>query len=315
MSNIFVFCWVPGSCGDIVQHMASRSQQIYTGFDFAIDSQGRAYRKIQKEFAELFPHNQLHLVNASATDHGWLLRDWNDKDCDALQKLSQSRSVMIGTHSSSQVIKLKEYLGSTVTTVGMVYDSLLHKFVVKNYCQKILNQDAVSKSYFKNTDPKLFRMLENNHAVGIWSLKNELESQQQVPNTVLPNFDINIDLGKFLCGDLQWATEFDAAYDVYQQWAQLQNPLFRFDMPNNVHWNQCLGRNCSAVDQTSDPIEFDLYDKIIVNFYCKKHKLPNPRVNNHLELHEFFEKQPSIITTAQENSTAQYDMVLSRHPS
>ena len=144
--------WVPGSCGDIVQTLVSHQLGLYSGFEFDIDSQGRAWRKITDEWKKLFSHNQPHLTNSSLTDHGWLQRQWSEQDCQTLLSLSQTRPVIIGTHELCQLEFVKKQLGSQVQTIGICYQQSLHKFVIKNHCAKILTNDEINKSFFADCD-------------------------------------------------------------------------------------------------------------------------------------------------------------------
>ena len=304
MAKIFVLYWAKGSCGDIMQTLVCHPRGLYNGFEHEIDSQGRAWRRISPEFAQLFPHNQPHLFNTTEHDHGWLGRTWSVEDCDQLVALSQRQPVIVGTHDRDQVRFLKQCLGNDITTVGVCYESWLQKFVVKNYCVKMLSHDQLTAQCLEHSDPQLSKLLTQHNAQGLWALKNHLKFEPIAPDSVAAEFDVNIDLAEFLTGNLQWIADFLPQQHMYDHWLSLQNPLFLHSIPANKHYDQCLGRNIRASISPKQPIVLDLYDKIFINFYCKQHQLPNPSAVNHLELIEFFENQAAQITTTQE-STAQ----------
>lgn len=284
--------WLPGSCGDIVQYLLSLNANVYTGFDFEINDDGRVIRKISVEAKQFFPTNQPNLVDSSDYDHGWLQREWSRQDCELLQDLSQYKIVVIGTHRTDQLEVVKNFLKSSVDTVGISYTPLMQKFVLKNYCSKVLNHDVVAKNYYKASNPELFEKFEQNNVFGQWALKNELLFKMNVPNEFKLSVDHSVDLSKLLAGNLQWVADFVPTQSrvVFEQWLAKQNPLFTHNIPKNSHYDKCIGRNTQASNNIDGPVELDLYDKIFINHYTKTHNLPPCKAATHSELLEFFEK-------------------------
>jgi hypothetical protein len=277
--------WIPGSCGDILQHLLSQNHDISTGATFNLNSQGRTVRTMTSMFKSLFP----------STPDKWLRRKWTIQDCDRLVNMAKSQTIVIGTHDYAQVKFLKEYLKSDINTVGIAYDQNLWPIVLKNYCLKSAQANADVNFQYQSSNSPLYKMLKNKNVFGAWLLQDELLHVKTIPKTVNYLFDHVICLDRLLTGDLQWANEFTTSQSVstFQQWLCLQNLFGRVRMPDHPDFIACLGYNQWATIDHPDPIALDSYDKIFIKHYVKQHNLPACRVSTHYELLNFFIENPS----------------------
>ena len=284
--------WIKGSCGDIVQQLLSTNDQISTGFSFATRDDGRVIRTISPDWQNYFPHNILHPLNLADKNFGWLSRTWSKAECDTLLNLAQDKIVIVGTHQIEQVAFLQQQLGSSVSTVGIVYNDYMEKFVKKNFFFKVINYDQITKDSYKKRDQRLYELAEQSNHVGVLALKDELRTPVKNFQSVDYHFDHTIDLGQLLTGNLQWASELvpSSCKHIFEQWLDKQNPLFTHKITASLRYQQCLGYNKSATKSLEQDIFLDIYDKIFINHYTKANNLPACKATTHAELIEFFEK-------------------------
>jgi hypothetical protein len=290
MTNLYCLYWVPGSCGDILQHVLSFNPDVCTGATFTVNAQGRAFRRMNQDFLQIFP----------AESRKWLMRTWSTEDCNQLIKLSKSKTVVIGTHRYDQVKFLKDYLGNNIETVGVVYERALWPFVLKNYCVKVQDSDPESCYWYQQQNEKLYQTLKKNNAFGAWVLQDQLLTKREIATEVNELFDHNIFLNRLLLGDLQWIDQFKnpQSAEQFDQWLNLQSLLYRIKLPDNRDFTACLGRNCEAYLPNNNPIWLDEYDRMFVKHYVKTHNLPQCHAQTHYELLDFFEVNKTIITNA-----------------
>jgi hypothetical protein len=284
--------WIKGSCGDIIQQLLSANDQINTGFNFTNRPDGGVARKISKDWAEAFPHNILHPENPDDKNWGWLERIWSQSDCDKLLNFAKTKTVVIGTHDINQLHFLKQQLGSNITTVGIVYDQYMEKFVQKNFFLKVINYDQVTKDNYKKQNAKLYAKAEQFNQIGALALKDELKLKSKDFQSVDYQFDHSIDLGLLLNGNLQWFGDYVLPNykQTFDQWISNQNPLFTNKVAASLTYNQCLGYNKSASNTLKHDVVLDVYDKIFISHYTKINNLPPCKATTHAELIDFFEK-------------------------
>jgi hypothetical protein len=278
--------WVPGSCGDIVQHILSHNVDVCTGATYNLNDQGRAVRTMTDAFTVLFP----------SEPGRWLRRTWTIQDCDQLVDLAKSQTVIIGTHDYNQVRFLKEHLRSNIETVGINYDQNMWPIVLKNFCFKAIQFHTNINFMYQSANPNLYKKFKDNNVLGAWILQEQLlHTPDDTPNTVNYLFDHTIFLDHLLIGNLQWASQFQTPQSLltFQRWLSVQNLLGCVKIPDNVDFATCLGRNRQATIEHPFPIVLDNYDKIFIKHYVKKHNLPNCRATTHYELLDFFITNPS----------------------
>ena len=98
MTNIIVFYWEPGSCGDFVNRLLMERPLEYEGVldNLVLTDQGRFAPRLRNFFTE----------NFISKAKQWYLRNWTVSDCDLLldfvRKMKCKRFV-IPTHSIDQV--------------------------------------------------------------------------------------------------------------------------------------------------------------------------------------------------------------------
>ena len=285
MPSLYCMFWVPGSCGDILQQVLSHNIDVCTGGYYDLNSQGRAVRTTTHEFNMLFP----------STPSQWLLRSWSVQDCDRLVNLAKSQTVVVGTHDYAQVRFLKEYLNSSIETIGVVYDQNMWPVVLKNFCLKVANSDDLVNQVYQSCNTNLYKKFKKNKSVGAWVLQDQLLHNTKIPKTVDHLFDHVIYLDRLLSGDLQWVSQFrtPGSLLLFQQWLSIQNLFGRTKMPNNPDLIACLGQNREATVEHPLPIALDNYDKIFIKQHVKQHNLPACRASTHHELLDFFITNPS----------------------
>jgi len=285
MSNLYCMFWVPGSCGDILQHILSQNPGVCTGANYDLNAQGRTVRSITQEFSILFP----------SEPNQWLLRSWTARDCDQLAIMAKSQTVVIGTHDYNQVKFLKEYLDSSIEIVGISYDQNMWPIVLKNFCLKVAEFDDNINREYQSQNPSLYKKFKKNNQFGAWVLQDQLLHNTRIPKTVNYLFDYTICLERLLIGDLQWVSQFQTteSLSLFQQWLSIQNLFGRTKMLDNPDLIACLGQNIAATIEHPLPIVLDNYDKIFIKHYIKEHNLSTCRASTHYELVDFFKTNPS----------------------
>jgi len=292
MTRLYCLFWYGGSCGDILQNILSMHPDVFTGATYSINSRGRSVPHMMPEFLDMFP------VPTST----WLWRKWSEQDCEQLINQSHDKIIVIGTHEYEQVSFLKNYLGSQIETIGIVYDQLLWPFVLKNFCYKVTEIQNDLNQQYQTNHPELYKKFKKHEAIGAWTLSDQLKHDGNwVPKVINYKFDHTIRLDLLLNNDLQWLTQFlrPDSEIVFQTWLNKQNILYRVQLPANADYDACLGRNPQATEYSSAPITLDIYDKIFINHYIKKHNLPPCKANTHQELLDFFNKAATKITIQQ----------------
>ena len=285
MSNLYCMFWVPGSCGDILQHVLSQNPGVCTGANYDLNAHGRTTRTMTHEFNVLFP----------STPNQWLFRTWTAQDCDRLVDLAKSQTVVIGTHDYNQMKFLKEHLNSSIETVGIAYDQAMWPIVLKNFCRKVAEFDSNINSIYQSQNPSLYKKFKKNNLFGAWVLQDQLLHSIKIPNTVDYLFDHTIGLDRLLTGDIQWVSQFQISEPLllFQQWLSVQNLFGRTKISDNPDLIACLGHNKEATNEHPLPIILDNYDKIFIKHHVKKHNLPICQASTHHELLDFFIKNPS----------------------
>lgn len=276
MANLYCMYWVPGSCGDLLQQVLSMHADWYTGSHFSLDHNGRWQRQVDKDFRQAYP----------AESNQWLWRSWTTQELDSLLLLPAAQ-VAIGTHSIDELRKIKQHLGSKVTTVGVTYNKNMYPAVLKNFCAKVGEADPKLNSIYSKAQPELYQKLKQNNLFGPKLLKDLLKSGNLIPKQQLDEFDVAVDLEKILLGDLGWANQWltQQSAEHVANWTVLQDPLYSTAIVANQHYSKCLGLNSQATKLDSNPINLNTYHHTLIH-----HHYPQAaRFKTHTEFKYFTE--------------------------
>jgi hypothetical protein len=269
MNKIVCLYWVPGSGGDMIQHVLSKSGNFSNMASGGIDANGRAPNKTDSRLLDLFPSAGI----------GWYNRVWTVQDIQQLIQLSDSSSKpwIIGTHRREQVESIKQH--APTTTIGITYFSSLYPAVIKNWCKKAASTSVENQQQYSKTHPVASRKFKEKGLYPEFMLTEILNHIDNVPKTVPPEFDINISLGDLYNGDLDSIEQFinvDSKL-VFDQWLDLQDPLYKFCFDHSEAYVDIIGYNTLSTVESTSPIVLSSLDQILISHYCKRHNLIRPK--------------------------------------
>jgi len=261
MNKIIVFYWAPGSCGDIIKNLLN-----YNNCSFVLSQNGRSLPSNDYKLTELFPWN---------IKLGWHNRIWTESECIQLidyQKKEKKR-VVIGTHSQEQLFFLKNTLGDQAVTMGITYDKNLYFSVIKNWCKKCAAEDYVFFEIYSKSHTKLSKKFKDTGVYDQFILQEILKHIDNfVPCLVDNIFDYNISLGKIFNKDLSDLAELLEISEIsgpFEQWYNLQDPLYCYKFPVNHSYVDILGYNFDACQKNDTPIQLSPLDIVLIRHYCK----------------------------------------------
>jgi hypothetical protein len=218
--------------------------------------------------------------------------------------MPHDKTFIIGTHDYRQIEFLKQHLGSDVITIGVNYREPMFPFVLKNYSKKILPVSVAPKILAKTNKPLVDDLLAQN-SFGLYYLKLMLEQNQFglyyldstlgpaciIPKESINKFDITIDLEDLLIGKLTAIDNFldKSSLNIFSSWISEQDPLYKFKLPVNTTYINCVGYNPNAIVTSTTDIPFSDYDKLLIKHYFLKHKITHEIPDTNQQLFELFE--------------------------
>jgi len=267
MNKIILFYWVPGSCGDIVKNLLNFEKN-----SFEISQSGRSLPATDTDLITLFPWD---------TKLGWYNRQWSQSECQQLVEYQQKekRRIIIGTHSQEQLLFLKNNLGNQAFTMGITYSENLYPSVIKNWCKKCAANDYGVDQVYSNSHPVLSKKFKNAGIYDQFILQEILRNTNNTPLEIENKFEHNISLGKIFNRDLSDLSELVDIQKIqtqFDQWFNLQDPLYRYKFPVNDLYVDAVGYNFDAQQEIDSTIKLTALDHVLIRHYCKVNNIRIP---------------------------------------
>jgi hypothetical protein len=286
MSDVIIFYWTPGSCGDFVQSLFLDNPTDYQGIvkQFSGNFKGRMVPKIDENFKAQFDHQP----------DQWYLKKWTADDCKKLKHIINSRDCkyfIIPTQNLDEVKYLKSQF-SNCRTMGITYPKNMFPLVLKNFCKKV----AADNDHFSSILPNpLHQYLKKKGVFGEIFLKTLLQYQSDLPIDMPYKFDINLSLENLFNSDLSMFDSLIKNKQLvktnFKLWLQKQNQLYCYSL-ENLHsiLKESLGYNSLTKVPAPLDLKLDLFDNILIKEYCRVQTNINliPTFTNLGEANNFF---------------------------
>jgi len=284
MTKLVCLYWVPGSVGDTVRQMLISTGNYANHLTGTTNVDGRTMPTVDPYLFEQFP---------TLTNIGWHNKIWSVDDLDRLQKIANTsaKPYIIGTHQLDQFKLIKSTVDQCVG-IGITYNTNLYPAVIKNWCKKAASDSPEAREIYNKSHPVLSKKLREKGLFPKFMLTELLKYVNNIPKQVLPEFDVNVNLGDVLNADLSALTDFltPASIKFFDYWYTLQDPLYKLKFEHNADYVNALGYNYCATTPCNEEIILSNLDQLLISHYCKTNnwQQPQEKLKTHTQAASFF---------------------------